>query len=360
MYTTQHLLRVNINLVSSGNNDQNPFTRFDGPDGSTDNSDFWIGYHQDTTDLQGRVPQSQIRAGHYESLKKIEEAPAKSVDDQNELETRNDEVVTALKNEEAILKLLGSNRTVVESAINRLNVLKVQPEDFLESDICFVLLTHVYPNFSFESSTGKSVRKLIKKFENVLKTAIDYDGEPLDITVVEPAEPPRTFRNIFRRNPESQAQTTHEIDCPDIQPVGSPELPSDSHQEIFQPAGRVCSTSHASFQNVPCESTRLPSTSVFVTCESPMEAINDIPKKRKTKRRVPNNTDSSEETSRNAKRRRLAEFAAENIVEETARETLEYPFESSLPNPPPLRRSARNLSKTSTISDISSFSLRRR
>ena len=86
LYTTQHLLRVNINLVSSGNNDQNPFTRFDGPNGSTDNPDFWIEYHQDTTDLQGRVPQSQIRAGHHESLKKIEEAPAESVDDQNELQ----------------------------------------------------------------------------------------------------------------------------------------------------------------------------------------------------------------------------------------------------------------------------------
>ena len=87
-----------------------------------------------------------------------------------------------------------------------------------------------------------------------------------------------------------------------------------------------------------------------------MEAINDIPKKRKSKRRVPKITDSSEETRRNAKRKRLAEFAAENIAEDTTTEPLECNLESSLPNPPPLRRSARNLSKT--ISDISSFSLR--
>ena len=84
-----------------------------------------------------------------------------------------------------------------------------------------------------------------------------------------------------------------------------------------------------------------------------MEAINDIPKKRKSKRRVPKITDSSEETRRNAKRKRLAEFA-----EDTTTEPLECNLESSLPNPPPLRRSARNLSKTSsTMLDISSFSL---
>ena len=50
------------------------------------------------------------------------------------------------------------------------------------------------------------MRDLIEKIENVFKTATDYGGKPLDVTVVEPADPPRTFRNVFIRHPETQAQ----------------------------------------------------------------------------------------------------------------------------------------------------------
>ena len=64
LYTTQHLLKITIHLVSSNNNDKNPFTVFDGPEGSDLNPIFWVGYHQDTTDLQGIALQDTIKAGH--------------------------------------------------------------------------------------------------------------------------------------------------------------------------------------------------------------------------------------------------------------------------------------------------------
>ena len=111
---------------------------------------FWIGYHQDTTDLQGIAPQDTIKAGHYESLKKIDTA-----DEQERIEDVVDkEIVSKLKTEESILKLLASNQSVVDSVIERLN-LKVKPNDLLDADICYTLMTCVYPNYASETSTGK-------------------------------------------------------------------------------------------------------------------------------------------------------------------------------------------------------------
>ena len=47
------------------------------------------------------------------------------------------------------------------------------------------------------------MRDLIEKIENVFKTATDYDGKPLQVTVVKPAEAPKTFRNVFRKHSET-------------------------------------------------------------------------------------------------------------------------------------------------------------
>ena len=47
------------------------------------------------------------------------------------------EIVSKLKTEESILKLLGSNQSVVDSTVERLNNLKVKPNDLLDTDICF-------------------------------------------------------------------------------------------------------------------------------------------------------------------------------------------------------------------------------
>ena len=83
-------------------------------------------------DLQGIAPQDTIKAGHYESLKKIDTA-----DEQERIEDVVDkEIVSKLKTEESILKLLASNQSVVDSVIERLNNLKVKPNDLLHTDIC--------------------------------------------------------------------------------------------------------------------------------------------------------------------------------------------------------------------------------
>ena len=66
LYTTIDLLKVNLNVVSSSNNDRNPVTKFEGPVGSE--HEFFLGYHQDTTD----IARDHAEAGHYESLTKIE------------------------------------------------------------------------------------------------------------------------------------------------------------------------------------------------------------------------------------------------------------------------------------------------
>ena len=161
---------------------------------------FWVGYHQDTTDLQGIAPQETIKAGHYESLKKIDEQ------ERNEDVLVDKEIVSKLKTEESILKLLASNQSVVDSVIERLNNLKVKPNDLLDTDICYTLMTCVYPNFASDTSTGKKIRKLIKKFENRCKLASGYNAEPLNITLDEPVQSTRTFRDVFRNAQRDQAQ----------------------------------------------------------------------------------------------------------------------------------------------------------
>ena len=61
------------------------------------------------------------------------------------------EIVSKLKTEESILKLLASNQSVVDSVIERLNYLKVKPNDLLDTDICYTLMTCVYPNYASET-----------------------------------------------------------------------------------------------------------------------------------------------------------------------------------------------------------------
>ena len=283
LYTTQHLLKITIHLVSSNNNDKNPFTVFDGPEGSDLNPIFWVGYHQDTTDLQGIAPQETIKAGPYESLKKIDEQ------ERNE-DVVDKEIVSKLKTEESILKLLGSNQSVVDSTVERLNNLKVKPNDLLDTDTCYTLysILCVHPNFASDTSTGIKIRKLIKKFENICKLASGYNAEPLNITLDEPVQSTRTFRDVFRNAQRDQAQRdqdqtdqaqtdqaqTDQAQTDQAQTEPSPSidsLPSQEKRPDVQAKepnpenrlqrGRISSGTIVSFQNVPFESTRIPSTS---------------------------------------------------------------------------------------------------
>ena len=121
--------------------------------------------------------------------------------------------------------------------------------------------------------------------------------------------------------------------------------------------------------NILDSMTQIPSLSV--TYKSPLFSIVDKPAKRGRKKRVMNITDS-----RKIKRRRLAEMAAENLVEETTNENISditaeaNPVRTSarivenllngLPQVEPLRRSARILDKTSSSTEFSSFFSRKR
>ena len=126
--------------------------------------------------------------------------------------------------------------------------------------------------------------------------------------------------------------------------------------------------------NILDSMTQIPSLSV--TYKSPLFTIVDKPAKRGRKKRVINITDSSVDDSRKIKRRRLAEMAAENLVEETTNENISditaeaNPVRTSarivenllngLPQVEPLRRSARILDKTSSNTEYSSFFSRKR
>ena len=84
------MLKVNINVVSASNNEKNPVTKFEGPVGSEDL--YFLGYHQDTTDIAS----AYARAGHYESLKKVESEVATVSNDTREETMINTAVVVAI------------------------------------------------------------------------------------------------------------------------------------------------------------------------------------------------------------------------------------------------------------------------
>ena len=115
------------------------------------------------------------------------------------------DTIKGMKAEEEILKMLGKNEFIVEGSILRLEALQVTADDLLQSELCSVLMTHVYPLHNSTSVAGKMVRKLIKKYENICKEVDGYDGDPLDITICDeanvseivPEQPKKTFRNLF-------------------------------------------------------------------------------------------------------------------------------------------------------------------
>ena len=127
-----------------------------------------------------------------------------------------------------------------------------------------------------DTSTGKKIRKLIKKFENICKLASGYNAEPLNITLDEPVQSTRTFRDVFRNAQRDQAQRdqdqTDQAQTDQAQSEPSPSIDSspekrpdvqakEPNPENRLQRGRISSGTIMSFQNVPFESTRIPSTS---------------------------------------------------------------------------------------------------
>ena len=133
----------------------------------------------------------------------------------------------------------------------------------------------------FRNIHWKKIRKLIKKFENICQLASGYNAEPLNITLDEQVQPTRTFRDVFRNAQRDQAQRdqaqtdqaqTDQAQTDQAQSEPSPSIDSspekrpdvqakEPNPENRLQRGRISSGTIVSFQNVPFESTRIPSTS---------------------------------------------------------------------------------------------------
>ena len=144
----------------------------------------------------------------------------------------DDEMKVKINSEVKILKLLFSEADVIEPCLSRLLAYDISADDLLNTDICTILYTKVYPNHSAETTVGKITRVLLKKFNGICAAEEDYDGDILEITEVnEPEKQPqkkRTFRNIFGNAERSQV----------LAPNNSP-FNYDSDQEF---SGVPCST----------------------------------------------------------------------------------------------------------------------
>ena len=304
LYTTINLLEVNINVVSSSNNEKNPITKFECPAGSK--LDFYLGYHQDTTDVGG----VHARAGHYESLREFEPEEEEIIrGEAGDVTSTRADTIKAMKAEEEILKMLGKNEFIVEGSISRLQSLQVTADDLLHSDLCSVLMTHVYPLHNSTSVAGKMVRKLLKNYENICREVDGYDGDPLDITICDeangeeivPEQPKKTFRNLFQRRevdtealmidvPSDATEVTAEESSVVVTVEESSVCESAIYQERFSMTGNT-----TNFDEVVAESTRV---------------FNNDSNQQKRVRRNHNFVEDESMSINHSRRRRLAEAAA--------------------------------------------------
>ena len=172
LYAACHSLKVNISIVSSSNNAQNPVTEFFAPEGSA--VTFFIGYYQDTTD--GSTGE-MVQSGHYISLQRKPD----QTHSQPSLQQGSREVLEKIKAEMTILDMLAAQETIVRPSLGRLELLKVGVADLRESGICSLLYTKIYPVHSSETEAGRSVRVLLRRFEDALR-ADGMIGESLNVT----------------------------------------------------------------------------------------------------------------------------------------------------------------------------------
>ena len=287
---------------------QHTITKFEGPPGSED--EYFLGYHQDTTDIAS----AHARAGHYESLKRVESEVAPATNDTREETIFNTEVVVAIQTEEKILSILGKNAYVAEGCLSRLYSLSITANDLLQCDICSVLMTHVYPYHLSTVGAGIICRKLLKKFEDICKEVDGYDAEPFNTTICEdvceeaqPTAPPKkTFRNMFRRKEVSTE--TLLVDSTDDVEVSVEEFvvtPDDT--EIQQNRESIANTTTNFGELLVAESTRLTDVQDFVRQPA-------------AKRKRRNHNFDVDEDDENPRRRRIAEAAARNdstVVDES-------------------------------------------
>ena len=220
------------------------------------------------------------------------------------------------------------------------------------------------PNPENRLQRGRISSGTIVSFQNVpfesTRIPSTSEQEIVSVAVTHQGAKPKKNKKNPKRPPISQI---FDVRLASLSPAQN--IPEPTQNTLILPESPV---------NILDSMTQIPSLSV--TYKSPLFSIVDKPAKRGRKKRVMNITDSSVDDSRKIKRRRLAEMAAENLVEETTNENISditaeaNPVRTSarivenllngLPQVEPLRRSARILDKTSSSTEFSSFLSRKR
>ena len=213
---TADYLGVNYHIVGTSNNERNPVSKYGRF--NENRPIFHIGYYQDTTDHPYEA--GSTRAGHYQSLEPIPghplsccgghvqdpipQSPPLLVIQQPTPEREN--VVSKIINEETILKVLVTQKSIVGQSLQRLIDMKneIMVDTLFETEICKILMERIRPAYDSNSDEGKKCRRLLKYFKTLCEKDPhfqNYEDLP-DITDVsepeiEMAPPPRSYRSLF-------------------------------------------------------------------------------------------------------------------------------------------------------------------
>ena len=125
----------------------NPYTVLEGAAINVEDAPtIWIGYYQDNTDQAGVVDDAELRAGHYQALVEVEAVEVETEVAHEAVENRHDdEMKVKINSEVKILKLLFSEADVIEPCLSLLLAYDISADDLLNTNICTVLYTKVYP-----------------------------------------------------------------------------------------------------------------------------------------------------------------------------------------------------------------------
>ena len=173
VYTAADLLNVEIRVVGTSNNQQDPYTLIACPRATRDI--FWLGYHQDQTDNGGR-------AGHYVSL--IPRLPLTPLP--------NPENLNLVTSEMKILDMLMSESHIVKMILERIQNIQVDFAVIKKSNIMETLKV-LKLQYGSDTVVGACVRRLILKFNNILSLE-----KRSDVELVEDPEPEVDSANIVK------------------------------------------------------------------------------------------------------------------------------------------------------------------
>ena len=154
---TAYYLHTDIHIVGTSNTDQSPFTQIScGAEHSE--LPFWVGYYQDTTDLND----GERRSGHYVSL------TPKGADSVRLDHTIFDDTCPALEQEVKILEMFSTETMMVNLSLKRLLEIDLAPSQLSSSRIVSILQFQISSFYSESSSNGELARIILAKFQGIL------------------------------------------------------------------------------------------------------------------------------------------------------------------------------------------------